>query len=163
MKIESNPVSVETAIELLKFLDGGCLRPVNPRLLVADDGTLTLESSLHPLNDDQAVVLANIESDSFGDGWGNASAVDMLEYLREWDQPLKAYSISVIDSNGREWEGLISQHGLLPCAEAAFAAAVSKAREQELHPGQTVTIALIENDEMGNGYPIESTTLEKKA
>jgi hypothetical protein len=72
------------------------------------------------------------------------------------------FSISVIDSNGREWEGLSSNHQSREEAETAFDLAVKIAGMQELHTGQTVDITLIENDELGNGYPIESTTLEKE-
>jgi hypothetical protein len=162
MHIQSNKTSITTAIELLEFLEGGNLAPINPRLLISDDGTLTIESALHPVNDDQAVVLADIDSGSFGDGWGeDTSGEDFLEYLREWDQPFKAYSISVIDSNGREWEGLISQHGLLPCAGAAFDLAVEAAKMQELRLGQSVTVSLFENTTDGCGYCVKNLTITR--
>lgn len=87
MHIQSNETSISTALELLEFIEGGRLRPVNPRLVLDADGTLTVESALHPLNEGQVILLSSIEPDSFGDGWEDALEEDMIEYLRQWDQP----------------------------------------------------------------------------
>lgn len=74
---------------------------------------------------------------------------------------MKKYSIEVIDSNGREWTGLQSDHDSIQSAEKAFDLALTDAKNQELHNRQTVDVSIRENDEEGNSFTIKSVTIQK--
>lgn len=81
MKINRNSTSYHAAQNILKFLRGDF--PAEDFNVSVNNGDLLFNSNIHPIQDDETVLIDRLESDSMGDGWDDESATPgkVIEWL----------------------------------------------------------------------------------
>lgn len=84
MKIQKTEINISAASDILENLrgDDNAICPSNP-IVTYDGERLRLTSSIHPLGDDEEILLEGL--DGFGDGWNDTGATpeDVIDFLNE--------------------------------------------------------------------------------
>lgn len=81
MKIKKSDLSFQSARSILEFLKGEVdCQDFNVAL---SDGDLVFNSNVHPIQENETVLIERLEPDSMGDGWDDADPIDVINWIED--------------------------------------------------------------------------------
>lgn len=85
LNIEKTQTNLQEASEILLALQDheDARSPINPVIVLTKAGDLQFTSQLHGINEEDAVIFSEGISEPFGDGWEDANASEVIDYIND--------------------------------------------------------------------------------